>query len=323
MYDSHRAMPTLSAARVAVQAIAHAISREMGAPIELARRAQTPVGLTHIRNAAAALEKFDFESEFAPGAPPGRTRGLGGRSTRILHTPVGVCGLITPWNWPMNQVTLKVAYALAAGCTTVLKPSEFAPLSATLFAEAVDAAGFPRGVFNLVHGNGLVAGTALACHPLVDMISFTGSNRAGAAVSKAAADTVKKVTLELGGKGPNLVFDDVDDLARTVRSGVAAMMLNSGQSCNAPSRMLVQRSVYSHALRIATAAVNETKVRSRQAGRLLTAARGDRPCLPAPAAGIATCPLSRLPRPHSCSPPAEIRFGLALCGWRGSTTFHG
>jgi len=284
----------------------------MGAPIDLARKLQTPVGLTHIRNAAAVLERFDFESEFvaaggggvrAPGAPPGRPGGLGGRATRILHTPIGVCGLITPWNWPMNQVTLKAACALAAGCTAVLKPSEFAPLSATLFAEAVDAAGFPRGVFNLVHGNGLVAGAALASHPLVDMVSFTGSNRAGAAVSKAAADTVKKVALELGGKGPNLIFDDVDDLARTVRSGVAEMMLNSGQSCNAPSRMLVQRSVYTPALRIATAAVNETKVRPRQAGVTTCGAARHR-C--AWRRGSPLCPAGR-------SPPARRPASLLCC----------
>jgi acyl-CoA reductase-like NAD-dependent aldehyde dehydrogenase len=271
----------------------------MGAPIDLARKMQTPVGLTHIRNAAAVLERFDFESEFvaaggggvqALGAPPGRPGNFGGRGTRILHCPIGVCGLITPWNWPMNQVTLKAAYALAAGCTTVLKPSEFSPLSASLFAEAVDAAGFPRGVFNLVHGNGPVAGAALASHPLVDLVSFTGSNRAGAAVSKAAADTVKKVALEMGGKGPNLIFEDVDDLARTVRSGVASMMLNSGQSCNAPSRMLVQRSVYSQALRIATAAVHETKVNWARLARRHSRAWRSGPHHSAPATGLATCP---------------------------------
>jgi len=252
------------------KALADAMTLEMGAPTTMANHMQAAIGLKHIHHAADVAESFSFESAFCPPGANGVVGGTSGerstlktaQGTYILHMPIGVCGLITPWNWPMNQVTLKVAYALAAGCTTILKPSEFAPLSASVFAEAVHASGFPRGVFNLVHGDGLVAGSSLAAHPEVDMVSFTGSKAGGVAVSKAAADTVKRVSLELGGKGPNLIFQDVEDLERTVRAGVEEMMCNSGQSCNAPSRMLVQRTIYEEALRIAAAAVSDIKVQS-------------------------------------------------------------
>ena len=164
---------------------------------------------------------------------------------RIIYEPVGVAALITPWNWPMNQVTLKVGAAAIAGCTMVLKPSEESPLNAVIFAEMMDEAGFPAGVFNMVHGDGAGVGTALSGHKDVDMVSFTGSTRAGTAISKNAADTLKRVHLELGGKGANLIFDDADEKA--VKRGVLHMMNNTGQSCNAPSRMLVQRGVYDKA----------------------------------------------------------------------------
>ena len=172
--------------------------------------------------------------------------------------PVGVCGLITPWNWPMNQVTLKVIPALAAGCTMVLKPSEIAPLSSHLFAEMLDEAGFPAGVFNLVNGDGPGVGTQLSGHPDIDMISFTGSTRAGIAISENAANTIKRVSLELGGKGANLIFSDADDKA--VTRGARHCFNNSGQSCNAPTRMLVERSVYDQAVEHAAAAAEQTAV---------------------------------------------------------------
>ncbi|MEM1405120.1 MAG: aldehyde dehydrogenase family protein, partial [Pseudomonadota bacterium] len=177
--------------------------------------------------------------------------------------PVGVCALITPWNWPMNQVALKVAPALAAGCTVVLKPSEVAPLSSHLFAEMVDAADIPPGVFNLVHGDGAGVGTQLSTHPDVDMVSFTGSTRAGRLISKNAADTIKRVTLELGGKGANIIFADADEKA--VARGVRHCFNNSGQSCNAPTRMLVQRARYSEAVDTAIRVAGETTVAAASA----------------------------------------------------------
>ena len=180
-------------------------------------------------------------------------------TTIIRREPVGVCALITPWNWPMNQVTCKVIPALAAGCTMVLKPSEIAPLSATLFAEILHDAGLPAGVFNLVHGDGPGAGAALSAHPGVDMVSFTGSTSAGIEVAKAAASTVKRVAQELGGKSPNILLDDAD-FAIAVPGGVQGIMLNSGQSCNAPSRMLVPASRHDEAVAIATATVAAMKV---------------------------------------------------------------
>lgn len=212
--------------------MADAISREMGAPIDMALTSQTGVGAYHIRNFITAFRDFQFERRLGPHAP----------NDRILMEPIGVVGLITPWNWPMNQVTLKVVPALLAGCTMVLKPSEIAPLSSMLFAEYIDEAGFPAGVFNLVNGDGAGVGTRLSSHPDVEMISFTGSTRAGIAISKAAAESLKRVVLELGGKGANIVFADADPDA--VERGVRHCFENTGQSCNAPTRMLVERSIY-------------------------------------------------------------------------------
>ena len=207
-------------------AFAECLTREMGAPSRLARGAQAPAAAAHVRVAREVLAGYAFE----------RTDGR----VRIRREPIGVCALITPWNWPLNQIACKVAPALAAGCTMVLKPSEMAPLSAVLFAEAVHEAGVPVGVFNLVQGDGPTVGMALAAHPEVDMVSFTGSTRAGVQVAQAAAPTVKRVTQELGGKSANLVLDDAD-LERAVTHGVRAVLQNSGQSCNAPTRLLVPR----------------------------------------------------------------------------------
>ncbi|SDG37045.1 aldehyde dehydrogenase family protein [Roseospirillum parvum] len=230
--------------------MAKAISREMGAPMTLATRAQAAAGQEHIDAFIRVLEEFTFEHPLRDDA----------RDEYIVHEPIGVCGLITPWNWPMNQVTLKVIPALAAGCTVVLKPSEIAPMSALLFADILEEAGVPAGVFNLVNGDGPEVGAALSCHPGIDMVSFTGSTRAGIAVSKAAADTVKRVSLELGGKSPNLVFADVPDLAKAVKRGVLHCLQNTGQSCNAPTRMLVERSVYDDAVGIAAEVAAKAKV---------------------------------------------------------------
>jgi aldehyde dehydrogenase (NAD+) len=219
--------------------VALAISREMGAPIDLARGAQTGAGVRHMTNYLAAMETFDFVRPLGDHAP----------TDRIAHEPVGVAVLITPWNWPISQITLKVIAAILAGCTVVLKPSEAAPLSANVFTEILDAAGVPAGVFNLVHGDGAGAGHQLVTHPDVDMVSFTGSTRAGISIVKASADSLKRVGLELGGKGANLVFADADDKA--VERGVRQCFVNSGQNCNAPSRMLVERSVYERAVEAA------------------------------------------------------------------------
>ena len=216
--------------------MATAISTEMGAPMELARTSQIGAGTWHLSNFMKAAKEFKFEQPLGDHAP----------NDRIIREAVGVAGLITPWNWPMNQVTLKVGAAVVAGCTMVLKPSEESPLDAMIFAEMMDEAGFPKGVFNLVNGDGVGVGSQLSCHKDVDMISFTGSTRAGTLISKAAADTLKKVHLELGGKGANLIFNDADDKA--VKRGVLHMMNNTGQSCNAPSRMLVQSDVYDKAV---------------------------------------------------------------------------
>jgi aldehyde dehydrogenase (NAD+) len=212
--------------------MAKMISLEMGAPIDLAANDHVGAGAFHIENFITAFRDFRFERPLGAHAP----------NDRILMEPIGVAGLITPWNWPMNQVALKVVPALLAGCTAVLKPSEIAPLSSLLFAEYVDEAGFPNGVFNLVNGDGAQAGARLSSHPDVDMISFTGSTRAGIAISIAAAQTLKRVSLELGGKGANLVFADAD--AGAVKRGVLHCFKNTGQSCNAPTRMLVERSIY-------------------------------------------------------------------------------
>jgi len=225
--------------------MADAITAEMGAPTALSHKAQTASGIGHLKAAIAALRELDFES-------------CAGRSV-VLREPIGVCGLITPWNWPINQIMCKVAPALAAGCTVVLKPSEIAPVNATLFAEIMDAAGVPAGVFNLVHGDGPGVGAALSAHPDIDMMSFTGSTRAGILVAKAAADTVKRVAQELGGKSPNIILDSAP-LEQAVVSGVRMMFSNSGQSCNAPSRMLVPRSLYEEAAAIARSAAENTVV---------------------------------------------------------------
>ncbi len=228
--------------------MAEAISLEMGAPISMSSTQQVGAGLGHLASIIATLKEFEFESPLGDHAP----------DNAILHEPVGVCALITPWNWPMNQVTLKVAPALGVGCTMVLKPSEVAPLSGSLFADMVHEAGFPAGVFNMVHGDGPGVGTQLSGHPDVDMVSFTGSTRAGTAITKNAADTVKRVALELGGKGANIVFADADDKA--VTRGVARCFNNTGQSCNAPTRMLVERSIYDAAIETAKAAAEATVV---------------------------------------------------------------
>jgi aldehyde dehydrogenase (NAD+) len=225
--------------------MAETISQEMGCPISLSRAAQAPAGLGHLLEIVKVLERFKFED-------------LQG-STLMRKEPIGVCGLITPWNWPMNQIVAKVAPALAAGCTVVLKPSEVAPLSAHLFAEILDQAGLPPGVFNLVNGDGLTVGSAIASHPDVDMVSFTGSTRAGVAVGLAAAPTVKRVTQELGGKSANIILDDAD-LDSAVTEGVQACFRNTGQSCNAPTRMLVPRSRMAQAILAARQAAEATKV---------------------------------------------------------------
>lgn len=226
--------------------LAQAMSTEMGAPIDMARSQQVGAGIYHLQNFIRAAKKFQFEKPLGDHAP----------NDMIIHEAVGVAALITPWNWPMNQITLKVGAAAIAGCTMVLKPSEQSPLNAMIFAEMMDEAGFPPGVFNLVNGDGVGVGSTLSAHPDVDMVSFTGSTRAGTAISKSAADTLKKVHLELGGKGANVIFDDADEKA--VKRGVLHMMNNTGQSCNAPSRMLVQRGIYDQA--VATAAEVAAKI---------------------------------------------------------------
>jgi len=212
--------------------MAQAMSTEMGAPIDMSRSSQVGAGTWHLQNFIDAARGLDFDRPLNDHSP----------TDRIIYEAVGVSALITPWNWPMNQVTLKVGAAAIAGCTMVLKPSEESPLNAMLFAEMMHEAGFPPGVFNLVNGDGAGVGSQLSAHPDVDMVSFTGSSRAGRLISRAAADTLKRVHLELGGKGANLVFADADDKA--VKRGVLHMMQNTGQSCNAPSRMLVEAPIY-------------------------------------------------------------------------------
>jgi aldehyde dehydrogenase (NAD+) len=216
--------------------VALAISDEMGAPMKFALHAQAGSGLGHFMSTLAALKEFEFEETLG--------------TTQVRREPVGVCGLITPWNWPLNQIGCKVAPALAAGCTMVLKPSEVSPLSAHIFAEIMAEAGVPKGVFNMVDGDGPTVGEALSRHPDIDMMSFTGSTRAGVQVAKAAADTVKRVSQELGGKSANIILEDAD-LNAAVKSGVMSMMSNTGQSCNAPSRMLVPAKLYDEAVQIA------------------------------------------------------------------------
>lgn len=225
--------------------VAAVISSEMGAPIDLANKAQAPSGLGHLLSTIALLKDYQFEE----------LRG----SSMIVREPIGVCAFITPWNWPINQIMCKVAPALAAGCTCVLKPSEISPLNAILVAEILHEAGVPKGVFNLVHGDGPTVGEALVSHPEVDFVSFTGSTRAGVQVAKRAADTVKRVAQELGGKSPNLILDDAD-LESAVANGVQHLMQNSGQSCNAPSRMFVHKSQYAKAVDIAKRVAESVRV---------------------------------------------------------------
>jgi len=224
--------------------IADAIREEMGAPHTLATTAQAYTGQGHLEEALRVLRAFEFEEDLG--------------EHRIFKEPIGVCGLITPWNWPINQISCKVAPALAVGCTMVLKPSEVAPLSAYLFAQVMHEAGVPAGVFNMVNGDGPVVGTALSKHPDVSMMSFTGSTRAGSLVAQNAAPTVKRVTQELGGKSPNIILDDAD-LETAVAGGVRHMYTNTGQSCNAPSRMLVPAAKLAEAEAIA-ARVTESVV---------------------------------------------------------------
>lgn len=228
--------------------LGEAISLEMGAPIDFATDDQAACGPWHLKGFLKAMDDFAWESEFTA------------RET-IIREPIGVVGLITPWNWPVNQIALKVVPALAAGCTCVLKPSEIAPLSALVWAELMDEAGFPAGVFNLVNGDGATVGEAMSNHSGIDMMSFTGSTRAGSAVMRGSAATIKRVTLELGGKSPNIIFKDAD-LEKAVRNGVFNMMENTGQSCNAPSRMIVDADIYEDAIALAKTAAEETAVGS-------------------------------------------------------------
>ena len=228
--------------------IAEAITLEMGAPKDFSTQLQTGTGASHIKSFIKYLKEFNFEKILGEHA----------KNQKILYEPKGVCALITPWNWPMNQVCLKVIPAIAAGCTMVLKPSELAPLSSIILAEIIDEAKFPPGVFNLVNGDGAVTGDALTSHPDVNMISFTGSTRAGALISKNAAQDFKRVSLELGGKGANIIFKDADPEA--VERGALRCFRNSGQSCNAPTRMLIEKSMYNEAVERLTKYANEFKV---------------------------------------------------------------
>ena len=225
--------------------IAEAISEEMGAPVTLASKAQTGAGLGHLKQALTVLKEFEFE----------KSQG----NSKIFKEPIGVCGLITPWNWPMNQITCKVAPAIATGCTMVLKPSEIAPLSGYIFAEIMDKAGVPKGVFNLVNGDGPGVGTLLSSHPDVDMMSFTGSTRAGSLVAQNAAPTIKRVTQELGGKSANILLDD-EGFEAAVKRGAFSVFNNTGQSCNAPTRMLVPADKMAQAAEIAAKAASRVVV---------------------------------------------------------------
>ncbi len=234
--------------------MAAAITEEMGAPAVLAQKAQAAMGMGHLQSALSVLKTYSFSEQ----------RG----STLVQKEPIGVCGLITPWNWPVNQIACKVAPALATGCTMVLKPSELSPFSAQVWTEILDAAGVPAGVFNLVNGDGPTVGAAIASHPLVDMVSFTGSTRAGIEVARNAAPTVKRVHQELGGKSPNIILEDAD-LKRAVTAGVRGVMNNSGQSCNAPTRMLVPRAKMDEAMAIAKAVAEATTVGAPDSGAML------------------------------------------------------
>ena len=231
------------------QDMAEAISNEMGAPIDMSLADQAASGRGHLKAFIRALDAFEWQHPLRPGV----------EGQDLVYEPAGVAGLITPWNWPMNQVVLKVGAALAAGCTMVLKPSEIAPMSSILFSEIMHEAGVPAGVYNMVNGDGAGVGSILSSHPGIDVVSFTGSTRAGILISKAAADTVKTVSLELGGKSPNLVFADTDIDAAVAR-GASFCFANTGQSCNAATRMLVERSAYERAVEVARATAESTKV---------------------------------------------------------------
>ncbi len=233
--------------------MAAAISSEMGAPIDMAKVQQSGTGSYHLQAFIDAFRDFEFEHPLRAGE----------ESTHIIKEPIGVCALITPWNWPMNQITLKVVPALATGCTMVLKPSEQSPLSGILFSEIMHEAGVPAGVYNMVNGDGPGVGSQLSAHKDIDMVSFTGSTRAGRAITIAAADTIKRVSLELGGKGANLVFADADPKA--VKQGIIRCFNNTGQSCNAPTRMLVERSRYDEAVEQAKEAAEATSVNAASA----------------------------------------------------------
>ena len=224
-----------------------AISKEMGAPMDWATDVQTATGQSHLEDFILRLKEFKFDHQFDPKS-----------NNHICYEPIGVCGLITPWNWPINQIALKVVPAFATGCTMIHKPSEIAPLSAMLFAEMIDEAGFPPGVFNLVNGDGVGVGTDISSHPDINLVSFTGSTRAGKLILKNGAETIKKVCLELGGKGGNIVF--ADSYPNAVRDGIRNVMSNSGQSCDAPTRMLVERSIYDRAVKEAVDEANLIKV---------------------------------------------------------------
>ena len=224
-----------------------AISMEMGAPMDWASEVQNASGQGHLEDFIFRLKEFNFDEQFDNKS-----------NNHICYEPIGVCGLITPWNWPINQIALKVVPALATGCTMILKPSEIAPLSGILFAEMIDEAGFPAGVFNLVNGDGAGVGSNISSHPEIDMVSFTGSTRAGKLISKNAADTIKRVCLELGGKGGNIVF--ADSYPNAVRDGIRNVMSNSGQSCDAPTRMLVEKSIYQRAVNEAVDEAKKIKV---------------------------------------------------------------
>jgi len=234
--------------------IAAAITEEMGAPASLAQKAQAAMGIGHLQTALGVLKNYRFEEQ----------RG----TTLIVKEPIGVCGFITPWNWPINQIACKVAPALAVGCTMVLKPSEIAPFSAQIWTEVLHAAGVPKGVFNLVNGDGPTVGVALSSHPQVDMVSFTGSTRAGVEVAKNAAPTVKRVHQELGGKSPNIILEDAD-FNVAVKAGVRSVMSNSGQSCNAPTRMLVPLKRMAEAIAVAKATAEGTTVGDPMSGAML------------------------------------------------------
>ena len=228
--------------------IAEAITLEMGAPKDFATKLQAGTGAAHIKTFIRYLKEFNFEKPLGEHA----------KNQRIIYEPKGVCALITPWNWPMNQTCLKVMPAIASGCTMVLKPSEVAPLSAMILAELIHEAKFPKGVFNLVNGDGANTGDALTSHPDINMISFTGSTRAGALISQNAAKDFKRVSLELGGKGANIIFKDADPKA--IERGALRCFRNSGQSCNAPTRMLVEKSMYTKAVETVKQFANEMKV---------------------------------------------------------------